>query len=491
MNHAVRDDARLLSAAAASPGVVIGAAVAAMVFGLALPASPWDAVAVLVLLPLGMAMPTGALVAILAITVLVPWDVQNHLQILGGHGHRGVLFIDALVLVALLRTGWSVARRRVPFDLPMVLGTTVAVILAAATVWGVVQGGDVSAAGNEGRRALFGACAFLLAWPLVRDPGSRRVIAGSLVIIGLALGLWGFSQWLFDVGYSTAGDVGVRGGLSSGQLQGGMYAYPVAVSLAWSALIAGIARSATHRVLLVAVLALNTICLFLTFERTLMVSTVLACVFVVMSAGAEARRQAMRWVPAIGAFLIVGTGLAAAQARTALERLAMLGDVDSDNSYTHRMIEADVLKDEILARPLFGSGFGASVTWGWGDKFAVSTTPFADLGYHWLAWKVGLPGAILITVILLGAVFRRSHGEESDPWKAIRIGSRGGLLALLATSVLFGVFNALGITAAIGVLVAICYSGTVHAGVARTTTVERSDLVTTTMEGGRCTTSTS
>jgi hypothetical protein len=458
MNHAVRSDAGLLSLAAASPGVVIGAGVAAMVFGLTLPASPWDAVAVLVLLPLGLAMPTAAVVAILAITVLVPWDVQNHFQILGGHGHRGVLFVDALLLISLLRTGWSVVRRRTAFDLPMVLGTTVAAILAAATFWGVAQGADVSAAGNEGRRALFGACTFLLAWPLLREPDSRRVITRWLVIIGLALGIWGFSQWFFDVGYSTAGDVGVRGGLSSGQLQGGMYAYPVAVALAWSALIADITRSSAHRALLLAVLALNTICVFLTFERTLIASTALACGFVVANAGAGARRNAMRWIPAIGVFLFVGTVLAAAQARTALERMSLLNDVQSDNSYTHRMIEADVVAKQILARPFFGSGFGATVTWG-DREFAVNTTPFADLGYHWLAWKIGLPAAILIATILLWAVFRRTGGHESDLWKAVQTGSRGGLLALLVTSVLFGVFNALGITAVIGLLVAISYSG--------------------------------
>jgi len=480
MTHAVHSDVGLLSMAAKSPGVVIGAGLAAMVFGLTLPASPWDAVAVLVLLPLGMLMPTGALVAILAITVLVPWDVQSYFQILGGHGHRGVLFVDALLLLALLRTGWSVVRRRTAFDLPMVLGTTVAAILAAATVWGVAQGAGLSAAGNEGRRALFGACTFLLAWPLLREPESRRVITRWLVVIGLALGIWGFSQWFFDVGYSTAGDVGVRGGLSSGQLQGGMYAYPVVVALAWSALIAGVPKTSAHRALLVTVLALNTICVFLTFERTLIVSTALACGFVVANAGVQARRNAKRWIPAIGVSLFVGTVLAAEQARTALEKITLLNDVHSDNSYSHRMIEADVVQEQILARPLFGSGFGATVTWGDRD-FAVNTTSFADLGYHWLAWKIGLPGAILIAVILLAAVIRRARGEQSDPWRAIQIGSRGGLLALVVTSLLFGVFNALGITAVIGLLVAISYSGTA-ADDTRIALADSPDLLSTTME---------
>jgi hypothetical protein len=138
--------------------------------------------------------------------------------------------------------------------------------------------------------------------------------------------------------------------------------------------------------------------------------------------------------------------------------MALLGNPDSDNSYTHRMIEADVISAQIAAHPIVGSGLGAAVTWGVQDKFATNTTPFADLGYHWLAWKIGLPAAVAITLLLLRAIFRRTPGVDERDWHALRIGSRGSLLALSLITVMFGVFNALGITAVIGLLLAICYS---------------------------------
>lgn len=443
---------------------VIAFGMVAMAFGLSLPGSPWNAVALLMVIPLGLAAPTATVVVILAVTVLVPWDFQDHLQILGGEGRRGVLFIDALLLLALARWGWQVLRRRIEFDRPLLLGTIVAATLVAGTFWGLARGADISETGNEARRVLFGAGTFLLAWPLLKEAGARRTLTWALVAIGLALGLWGLSQWFFDIGYSTAGDVGVRGGLTSGQLQGGLYAYPVAVPLAWSALVAGGRRTFAMTALLTAVLAINLVCAFLTFERTILASTALACGFVLVIAGPVVRKQAARWIAAGLPLLVIGVVLAEAQAKTAFERMALLGNVDSDNSFTHRMIEADVLKDEILARPLFGSGFGATVTWGVADKFAMSRSTFADLGCHWLAWKIGLPAAALVLVVLIRAVFRRSRGVDSAPWGIVRTGSRAGLLALLVTSILFGVFDALGITAVIGLLAAICYSAPIECG---------------------------
>jgi hypothetical protein len=494
---AIRMRIPVVSPASKVIGVGLTSGLAALAFGLALPESPRDAIAVLVLIPLGCAAPTITVLVLLAITVLVPWDVQNHLQILGGHGHRGILFIDALLLVALLRAGWQIIRRRTDFDSAMVWGTVLTAILASAVLWGVAQGADVSAAGNEGRRVLFGACTFLLAWPLLRDSHARSLIARWLPAIGLALGVWGLAQWLFDVPYSTAGDVGVRGGLSSGQLQGGLYAYPVAVTLSWAALIAGGVQKTSVKLLLGSVLAVNTVCLFLTFERTLMVSTALACCFVAAIGGPEARRHAARWGAVMVLLVTFGVALGAAQARTAFERMALLGNVDSDNSYTHRMIEADVISAQIAAHPIVGSGLGAAVTWGVQDKFATNTTPFADLGYHWLAWKIGLPAAAAITLLLLRAIFRRTPGVDERDWHALRIGSRGSLLALSLISVMFGVFNALGITAVIGLLLAICYSETTGTGAcpdpgktpapgakpARRAEKARTESVTRTMEG--------
>lgn len=447
-----------ITVATATPGVALGCGLLAIAFGLALPVSPWHAIAVLVLVPLSLAAPTATVLAVLAITVLVPWGLQDHFKVIGSSGHRGLLFVDALLGLALLRTGWMVVSRRVPFDRQMAMGAIVGATLLAATIMGMARGADISAAGNEGRRALFGAGTFLLAWPLLRDPNVRQILARGLLAIGLALGVWGLAQWLFDFGYSSTGDIGVRGGLTSGQLQGGMYAYPVAVIITWAVLISGGIRSAPVKILLAIVLALNIVCLFLTFERTHMAATALACAFVLARAGVSARRHARGWILAIVAVGMVGSLIAQSHARTAVERLALLGDVRNDNSYSARVLQWNAVSSEIAERPLAGSGFGATVTWGLRDKIAVNTTPFTDLGYHWLAWKVGIPGAALIVVILIRAVLRQTRGFDGDPWAALRLGARGAVLALLVISALFGVFNALGITALIGFLVAVCYS---------------------------------
>lgn len=441
------------------PVVFLGSVFAAAIFGVALPGNPWDAIAVLLLILLGLAVPTAALGTIVAVTVLVPWNLQDQFQIFGGgQGERGVSFVDALLLIALARTAWAVARRRVDLDVPMLFGAIVTAALAAATLWGVAHGANVSDAANEGRRVLFASGTFLLGWPLLRDEAARRTIMRWLVVIGLVLAMWGLVQYLFDVGYSGTGDVGVRNGLASKQLQGGMYAYPVALVTAWAALVTGAARTAPGNALLGAVLALNTLCVMLTLERTLALASALGCAFVVIVAGVAARQVALRWGAGMLGLLVLGALAAQTHTRSALDRMALIGDLGSDNSYTHRILEARLVGDQIAGHPILGSGFGATVSWVGQHKFASETTTFADLGYHWLAWKVGLPLAAVIVVVLIRAVFRRIPGFDNSQWFAVRTGARGALLALLTIAVLFGVFNALGITAALGLLVAVCFS---------------------------------
>lgn len=439
--------------------IVLASALAAAGFGLAVPVSPWDAAAVLLLILLSLAAPTAAVGTILAITLLVPWNIQDQFQVFGGGpGERGMSFVDALLLVALVRAGWMLIRRRTDFDAPMLLGTIVSGALVAATLWGIARGANVSDAANEGRRVLFASGTFLLAWPLLRDAAARRVIMRWLVGIGLALAVWGLVQYLFDVGYTGTGDVGVRGGLGSKQLQGGMYAYPVAVIVSWAALVSGVARTKRDKILNGSVLALNTVCVMLTLERTLVLASALGCGFVVIIAGARARGPALKWGAGMIGLLVVGAVVAQTHTRSALDRMALIGNLGSDNSYTHRVIEANLVGTEIADHPILGSGFGAAVSWAGQSKFASGTTTFADLGYHWLAWKIGLPLAVLIVVLILCAVFRRTRGAERADWRALRMGARGALLALLIIAALFGVFNALNITAAIGLLVAVCFS---------------------------------
>lgn len=443
--------------------VIGGACAGALAFGVFLPVAPREAVAAIVLVPLALLTPVAALSVLVAVTALVPFEVQDTLAVLGGRDQPGLLFVDALMLVALLGMAWRAAKRRVDVGPPLIAGIAVGMILTGALAWGLVNGAALSQAGHEGRRVVLGVGTFLLAWPLMADQAARRRLLGALIGVGLMLGAWGLAQWFFSVGYTTSADVGVRPGVDlttsgSGQLQGGMYAFPVAVTLAWAALVSGQACTVPVRSLLAVILLVNGLCVVLTFERTLWVATAVACVLVVMVQGARARREAIKWGALGGVGLVIMAAAAASEARTALERLLSLGQVASDNSFTSRLVESYAVAGAIAQRPVTGSGFGATITWGARDTFATTTTPFVHNGYLWLAWKIGLPAAVLVVLLLGRAIVRRTSPGDSGHWRTLRIGSRASLLALMLVGVTFPVFNALGITAVMGLLAAVCCS---------------------------------
>jgi hypothetical protein len=444
---------------------VIAAGTAALAFGVLLPIAPRTVAGVLAAVLLAFGAPVAALASVLAITVMVPWDLQDTLKVIGGPGERGLCFVDALIMLGLMRLGWLVVRRRLDIDLPLVMGTMVTAACAAEAVWGIALGAPVSDSGTELRRAILGVGTFLLAWPLMADRSARRRLAGALIGIGLVVGLWGLAQWVFRMDFTFSGDIGVRHGLGAGQLQGGMYAYPVVVALAWAALVVGQVRNVAVKCLLALILFLNACCLLLTFERTFWGATAVACAFVIVTSGVRARPFAIRWA-GIGVALLVGaTVMASAAGGTALERLGSVGHADNDLSLKARLAQSQTVAKVITARPVTGSGFGANITWGIPDRIATSTTPFVDPGYVWLVWKIGIPAAAIIVLLLGRAVLRRSPSEETAQWHALRKGSQASLLALLIICVTFAVFDALGITAAMGLLVAVCYSGADSAAV--------------------------
>jgi O-antigen ligase len=448
-----------LALTAGSRRYVIAACIAALAFGIFLPIAPWAAVAWLAVIPLAFAAPVWALAVLVAVTVLVPWGVQDTLKVIGGPGQRGLLFVDVLMLLGLVRLGWLVVRRRLEVDLPLLGGTFVAGVCTFATLWGIERRADLSEVGQDSRRVLLGVGTFLLAWPLMANRSTRLRLAWVLIGLGLVLGIWGLAQWVFSVGYTNLGDFGVmQSGRAYGQLQGGMYAFPVAVALACAALVADGVRTAAVKYLLAVVLSLNAVCVLLTFERTIWVATAVACVFLVVTSGARALAFASRWAWIGVAVLVVAAAIAPAGARMAHDRWALLGRVATDNSFKWRSVESHVVADEISARPVTGSGFGATITWGVRDTFATMTTPYAHNGYLWLAWKIGIPAAAIVVLLLGRAFLRRCPSEDTAEWHALRKGSQAALLALLLTCLTFPVFDELAITAVLGFLVAVCYS---------------------------------
>ena len=443
-------------------GYVAVACVAALAFGAVFPVAPKAAVGALILIPLAFATPVAALAVAVAVTVLVPFDVQDSFAVIGGRDRPGLLIVDVLVVLGLLRVDWLLARRRLSVDRPLLTGIAVGAVFTVALVWGVLLGAQVSAAGHEARRMVLGVGAFLLALPLMQDSSARRRLVAALAAIGLGLGLWGLAQWVFSVSYTTSGDVGVRPGVDlttsgHGQLQGGMYAFGVAVVLAWSVLLSGRLR-ASVRALVAAILVLNVGCLILTFERTLWVATAVGCVVVAMTSGAQTRRVAWKWVGIGLVALVAVAAVSPGVARTAVERLASVSQVATDTSFTSRLVESRAVLDAITARPVTGSGFGATITWGQRDVFATVTTSFSHNGYLWLAWKIGVPAALFVCGVMVAAVLRRLPSDGPADWRALQRGSKAAVFSLLLVCVTFPVFNVLGITAAMGLLLAVACS---------------------------------
>ncbi len=449
---------RLPAAALGALAVLLAAA-----FGAVLPEHPVEAVALVVVVPLAVLAPTVALSALLFITVLVPYEVQNRLSLGGGVGRPGLLVVDVVVAVGLVRVAILVATRRMPLAWPVVAAAVLLAGFTLALARGIAAGAAPSDAGYEARPLILGTSAFILAWPLLHDRTERRRLGWALLGLGLALGLWGLAQWGLHLGYSAASaDVGVRPGINQdpsaggGQLQGGLFAYPVAVTLSYAALLSRAVEPIWARALVAAVFGLGVICALVTYERTIWGATVIGCVVVAFALRRGERRGAVRW-PALAAGLVLAfTALGAGSLTAATGRVESLMTLGSDNSVTSRVVESRAVLREIRRAPALGSGLGASVTWGERNVFATTTTTYVHEGYLWLAWKLGVPLAALVVALVALAAFRRTPRSQDLLWRVAQVGCRASLVALFVVCVTFPVFDALGITAVIGVLTAVC-----------------------------------
>jgi hypothetical protein len=443
-------------------GIIAAACALALAFGALVAVAPRTAVLTLVVVPLAFLAPFASLSVLIAVTVLVPFEIQDSFSVIGGREQPGLLVVDAVMIVSLIRLAWLVVRRKLTIDGALLAGLAMAAVCAAALALGIALGADVSEAGHEARRGVLGVATFLIAWPQLQNRRNRRRLGGLFLAVGIALGLWGLYQWIFSVGF-TWSDVGVRPGVDQtstgrGQLKGGMAAYPVAVILAWSTLVSGHVRRGVVKWLLVLVILLNGVCLVLGYERTMWATTAGACLLLVLAAGPAARRMALRSALVALSVAVVLAAAAPSEARAAIERLMSVARYSTDDSYIYRVVESHNVIGLIAQRPITGSGFGATFTWGVEDEFGTVTTPYVHNGYLWLAWKIGIPATVFLVVLLCGALFRRSPAGENNYWRAMRRGSRAALLALLLISAMFSAFNILGVTALTGLLVAICYS---------------------------------
>lgn len=448
--------------------VAIGALLA-VVFGTALAAHPVEAVLLLVLVPLALCCPTATLGVVLFVTVLVPFDVQNRYSVGGGTGAPGLLAVDVLLGLGILRLAFLVLRGRVRLAPPMVVAGLFLVGALAAAVHGLIAGVAASDAGTEARCLIVGCGSFLLTWPLLLQRETRERLYRTLLALGLVLGLWGVAQVVFHVAYSTGGDVGVRPGIDQiaavggGQLQGGLYAYPVAVAMSFAALLAGAGKSVAVRMLFAAVFGVNSVCVLLTFERSIWGAAAMGCIAVACRAGRSALPATLRWLAVGAAVVVLSTALSPGAVGTAIGRAQSIFSYSSQSSFQSRHVESDAVLRVIRAEPVAGAGFGATVTWGKRNVFATTTTNFTHEGYLWLAWKLGVPLALALVGCLLFGALRGARPTADPPFRALRIGSHAALLASLSVCIAFPEFDALGITAVLGFITAACLAPGVSA----------------------------
>ncbi|MCU1451791.1 MAG: O-antigen ligase protein [Acidimicrobiales bacterium] len=406
--------------------------------------------------------PDLLLLGVVGLTAIVPYGVQKSFGI---GGSPGLLLSDVLLFAALT---WAFPRlhhlhlRVHPrVRLSAVLIAAFVVLAGLQVVRGLLIGRDTSVVGYE-FRVLLGYSTLLVTIPILADDRLRGRLLRGLPVLGLALGLWGIAQWFFNIQFSEAADAGVRAGVrltssGRGQLQGGLFAFPVAALLAMAASMSGVIRSLRVRILLAAVVVLNLVALVLTYERTFWVATAMAAAFVLLKAGRAQRWRAVIWGTAIVmvAFAALST-FAPNELTAARERLLSISQYGSDFSVLYRITESRHVAEAIRANPLAGAGLGATIFFGrpW-DIVPPQAYGFSHNGYLWVPWRVGIPTAALLFVVFFWAMRLLRRPGSVGLFGAVQNGARGSLFALAFASITFPSFGQLGITATLGMLMAI------------------------------------
>jgi O-antigen ligase len=409
--------------------------------------------------------PVAHLTLLLAVTTIVPYGIQNQYGFAGG---SGLVLSDALILLALLRSALILGRH--PFDTRRLLAFgAVGGLLAVAAlqaVRGWSHGADVGQVGYE-FRVLLGWSAVAIAWPLLADRASRERLLKGMLGVGIAIGVYGLLQYFELLTFYAQGQAGLREGVrftstGKGQIQGGLFAFPVCVLVGFAVLTSGTVRSAAGRLALFALVGLNAIGLLLTYERTFWVATMLGIGFIAVRSGFAQRLRVVVLVVGLVVVLapVVSTVAPGALA-AASERLLSLNQYGNDNSVRYRLQEGRHVVDKIEAHPVVGSGLGDEIFYGlpW-LRSPPSSEAFAHNGYLWLSWKLGVPAALLLFAVIVWAIAARPPPAIDPLHRAVRVGAQAALLVMAVVSITFPSFCALGITAVGGVLLALCLGPT-------------------------------
>lgn len=453
---AARVSDRLLLPAGCTAAAILGALVAVK------PAAAVALVGVGAVLLLGFLAPVAHLTLILAVTMIVPYGIQNQYGLAGGGS--GLVFSDILILVGLLRA-LMILVRRPPARRPALAMAGVGVMLAIAgvqAVRGFTAGSDVGQVGYE-LRVLLGWSTIAIAIPLINDRAARERLFKGMLGVGIAVGIYGLMQYFELFTYYAEGQAGLREGVrftssGKGQIQGGLFAFPIGVLMGFAVLTSGAVRSRIGQAGLLVLVGTNMIGLLLTYERTFWVATAVGIGFIAFRAGFAQRLRVVMLVVGVAVVIApVMSTIAPGALSAASERLLSLNQYGNDDSVRARLQEGRHVVDKIQAHPIIGNGLGDQIFFGlpWLQK-PPAADHFTHNGYLWLAWKLGIPAAIFLLGVVAWAIVARPPPGGDRIHRAVQLGAQAALLVIMVVSITFPSFVALNITALCGVLLAIC-----------------------------------
>lgn len=412
-------------------------------------------------LALALRAPVAHLLLTLTVTIIVPLSVQSRFGSGGSADAAGAIPSDLLLLGGLLRV--ALVLPGVPLDrrAARALGLVAAVVALTLVqlVHAVRLGRAVSGLGAEAR-VLMSLAVFAMALPLLQDPASRRRLLAGTLVLGAVLGAWGVLQAVGHLSFDSPPDAAAtssRSFMTAGRTVG-MYAFPVAALGALAVLAAGGARTRLVRGVLAATALLNLVALMLTYERTFYGA--LAAGFVVLVVRLRPGQRA-RLVAAAGVAGLLAAGAVAVAAPSLLhataDRLASVTSYQSDPSVGYRVVESHLVAQQVRRHPVTGNALGAAIMIGRpGTTRPIAPRRYAENGYLWLAWKLGLGGLLAVVALLAhGIAGRRLPHAAGALAHGLRAGAQAGLMAVAVATFFFGSFANLSVTPLVGLLAAL------------------------------------
>ena len=242
--------------------------------------------------------PVAHLLALIALTAIVPLDVQARFGSGGSVDSAGVLPSDVLLLTGLARALLVLPRQPLRRLTSAAIGLTALFLRrrgAAACCTRSSWGGPISGVGGE-FRALLGFGTLFVALPVLADPPPAPPAAHRARLARPRAGALGDrAVRLAPALHATPTCRSTPGSFQTAGRVIGLFAFPVAATLALAVLTGGPSRARVGaRALLAAVVITNLVAIVLTFERTFLLVTLIGFGLVFLRSATRASATASR-----------------------------------------------------------------------------------------------------------------------------------------------------------------------------------------------------